>query len=281
MAKEKAHETKEEKQKICFIITPIGLDNSEIRRKAQGLIDSVIRPILDKQGYKTFAAHEVSTPGSITMQVLEYTLNAELVVANLTGLNPNVMYELAVRHAKRLPVVCLVERGTNLPFDIAAERTIFYDNDMAGVEALKPQFENAVEEAMAEKEPDNPIYRATKELLIKETLKPTDTESYILSRLDILTELIQANKKNYNIAGETVLDKNLKPDNFFIQASSEYFAKKIMSNLRGLNGVDMLWTFSNDTKISGTMSIKTIYMKKNITDRILEIDKDAKIEMKF
>ena len=79
------------------------------------------------------------------------------------------MYELAVRHAKRLPVVSVAETSTNLPFDIAAERTIFYTDDMAGVQGLIPRLKKSVIEAMADSNPDNPIYRAMQDKIMKET----------------------------------------------------------------------------------------------------------------
>jgi len=182
--------------KNCFIISPLGSDDSETRRKADGLINSVLKPILTAAGYKVIAPHEIDTPGSITRQVIQHLLEDELVIANLTELNPNVMYELAVRHAKRLPVVCLVERGTKLPFDIATERTIFYDNDMAGVELLKPRLSKAIKEALEENEPDNPIYRVVSDSIMREVTAKDDAQSYILKRLDEIT--FQLNKLRHS-----------------------------------------------------------------------------------
>ncbi|MBK9403542.1 MAG: hypothetical protein IPN57_03240 [Ignavibacteria bacterium] len=174
------------KNKVCFVISPLGKDNSETRRAADGLINSVIKPTLAELDFEVIAPHEIDNPGSITTQVIKHLLNADLVVANLTELNPNVMYELAVRHAKRLPVVSVVENGTVLPFDIATERTIFFENDMNGVLELNTKLKKTVTEAMLETEPDNPIYRVIKSQIIQEvaSAKNDDVQSYILNRLE-------------------------------------------------------------------------------------------------
>lgn len=188
--------TNRPQNKTCFIISPLGGDDSETRRKADGLINAVLKPILTTAGYKVIAPHEIDTPGSITRQVIQHLLEDELVIANLTELNPNVMYELAVRHAKRLPVVCLIERGTKLPFDIATERTIFYDNDMAGVEVLKAKLSKAISEAIEETEPDNPIYRVVSDSIMREVTAKDDAQSYILRKLDEIT--IQLNRLRHS-----------------------------------------------------------------------------------
>lgn len=177
-------------QKKCFIISPLGAEDSETRRKADGLIHSVIKPILKQLDFVAIAPHEIDTPGSITRQVIEHLLEDELVIANLTELNPNVMYELAVRHSKRLPIVCLVEKGTKLPFDIATERTIFYDNDMMGVEALKPKLIKAINEAVEEKEPDNPIYRVVKDSIMRKVAASDDTQSYMLKKMEEIVSIV-------------------------------------------------------------------------------------------
>jgi len=181
---------KEEKKKTCFIISPIGLENSETRRKADGLIDAVFEPVLNELGIENSVAHKISESGSITRQIIERLLNDDLVLANLTDLNPNVMYELAVRHAKRLPVVVVAENSTKLPFDIAAERTLFYENDMAGVEDLKPRLRTAIEFAIKQKEPDNPIYRVIKSQVISEVSPPNDMQSYLIDKVSSLSEQI-------------------------------------------------------------------------------------------
>lgn len=195
------------KKKICFVISPLGKDNSETRRAADGLISSVIKPVLNELEFDVIAPHEIDSPGSITTQVIKYLLNADLVVANLTELNPNVMYELAVRHAKRLPVVTVVENGTILPFDIATERTIFFENDMSGVLELQTKLKKAVTEAMHDNEPDNPIYRVIKTQVIQEaaSAKNDDIQSYIVNRLE------EVSAKVNRMYQETTINSNRKP----------------------------------------------------------------------
>lgn len=175
--------------KKCFVITPIGSNGSSTRRATDGLINSVIKPVMDRHGYKVFVAHEISLTGSITRQVVQHILEDDLVIANLSELNPNVMYELAVRHCTKKPVIALAEDGTNLPFDIADERTIFFSNDMRGVVELMPALENALKGLEGYGLVDNPVVRAAQDAII-EKMDQDDAQSILVSRLDRIEETL-------------------------------------------------------------------------------------------
>ncbi|SRR6266404_2023442 len=75
----------------------------------------------------TRAADQITTPGPITAQIIRQLLDAPLVIADLSGTNPNVMYELAIRHSSGKPVIQISTNISEIPFDVAGLRTIGVD----------------------------------------------------------------------------------------------------------------------------------------------------------
>lgn len=91
--------------KTCFVITPVGDASTD---EFQGVIDAVIKPVLNELGFVTVAAHEKRNSGSITKGIITGIYEAELIIANITGGNPNVMYEVAFAHSLRKPVIHII-----------------------------------------------------------------------------------------------------------------------------------------------------------------------------
>jgi len=201
----------ETKLKTCFVITPIGDENSFIRRHIDGVINAAIRPALANK-YDVKVAHEFSSTGSINNQVIIEIYNSDLVIANLTELNPNVMYELAIRHALKKPVIMIMEKGdTNLPFDVASERTIFYKNDFQGVLDLKREIINTEKNIEKNKNVSNPIYDAlydytSDKSLIKKVESQNIEDASVFK--SILNKINNLEKSIYNANSEAAFTKS-------------------------------------------------------------------------
>jgi hypothetical protein len=113
----------------CFFIAPIGGDGTEIRKRSDGVRDWIVKPAAKAAAdLETVRADDVDEPGQISAQVIQHCLKAKVAVADLTGGNANVYYELSVRHGALLPVVLIAAVGTKLPFDISQSRVIFFDH---------------------------------------------------------------------------------------------------------------------------------------------------------
>lgn len=177
---------KKEYAKKCFYITPIGDKASPQFSKLEGLKENVLIPVLDGLGYGLEVAHTIDSPGSINDQIFERIVNSELVIVNLTGLNPNVMYELAVRHSYGKPCVMICESDTKLPFDLLAERTIFFEDTIKGSGELKVDLESKIKSAL-DGGNDNPVTRAvTKAAILEGNSSENEPLKLILSELNLL-----------------------------------------------------------------------------------------------
>lgn len=117
-----------ESKRLCFFIAPIGESGSDTRRRSDDVLKYIVRPACEECGYDVVRADELDTPGIITDRVIGLLLGANVVVVDLTGNNPNVFYELGIRHSAGLPVVQILQEGARLPFDISNLNTIFFDS---------------------------------------------------------------------------------------------------------------------------------------------------------
>jgi hypothetical protein len=129
----------------CFIISPIGGESTPIRERASRVLEFIIRPAVTRAGYQPIRADEISLPGLITHQIIELLLQSPLVIADLTGGNPNVFYEVAIRHATTLPIIHMIDADERPPFDVSQFRAItFRHDDLKSAEAAKHQISDQI-----------------------------------------------------------------------------------------------------------------------------------------
>lgn len=174
-------------QKTCFVVSPIGREGSEERRRADQVLRHIIEPSALECGYKAIRADRISEPGLITPQVIQHLVEDPLVIADLTGRNPNVFYELAIRHAVKKPIVQIIQAGEAIPFDVAQSRTIQVDHhDLDSTVNCKQELANQIR--IAEKDSsaaDNPISVAI------DLLSPLKSGSPVEKRMAEMISMLQ------------------------------------------------------------------------------------------
>jgi hypothetical protein len=114
---------------VCFVIAPIGDEKTEIRRRSDRVFKHIIKPAAELCGYSALPAKDIPGSGLIMSEVINYVVSAPLVIADLTGANANVFYELALRHAVRKPVVQIIAKKEKIKFDVSQIRTMQFDID--------------------------------------------------------------------------------------------------------------------------------------------------------
>ena len=158
-------------EKICFVIAPIGESGSDIRKRSDQVLEHLIRPAVESCGYKAVRADEIAEPGIITNQIIRHVVDDPLVIADLTGQNANVFYELAIRHYIGKPLVQIINNVEDIPFDVGSMRTIVVNHqDLDSVEKAKTEIQKQIQYLEADSSSlESPISVALKDRFIDES----------------------------------------------------------------------------------------------------------------
>jgi tetratricopeptide (TPR) repeat protein len=107
-----------------FVAMPYGIQE---RINFDKVYTDFIKPALEDKGFEVFRADEELNAGNIRADMFQELLLADLVVADLSINNPNVWYEMGVRHALRSRgVVQITCKRDYMPFDVYTDRTLTY-----------------------------------------------------------------------------------------------------------------------------------------------------------
>lgn len=106
----------------CFVMMPFG-DWSNL------YYSDIFSPAIKDAGMEPLRADQLFSTGTVIEQIWEQIQKAKILVADLTGKNANVFYELGLAHANKKPVVFISANIDDVPFDLRHLRVIIYDTN--------------------------------------------------------------------------------------------------------------------------------------------------------
>jgi hypothetical protein len=125
------------------------------------IYSEVYRPICAQNGLVCSRVDEISRPGSITRDIVEGIIDADVVIADLTSQNPNVFYELGIAHSIGNKTIMTAQALQDVPFDVRSYRVLVYEQSISGSRQLGSDLDKAIKELLASLDrTSNPVQEA-------------------------------------------------------------------------------------------------------------------------
>ncbi len=107
-------------ENTCFVVMPFD-------PLFKVMYDRVIQPAVEELNIECIRGDEIYSKQSIVGDIWKALREAKFVIAELTGRNPNVLYEIGLAHALGKPIILLTRNEEDVPFDLKGLRYTFYD----------------------------------------------------------------------------------------------------------------------------------------------------------
>ena len=121
---------------VAFMVMPFGPEDLQI------VYDDFVKPVVEfKCGLTCVRGDDMFGSDVIIENVLAAICEAKVVIADLTGQNPNVFYEVGVAHAIGAPVLLLTQSLSDVPFDLRHRRVLVYEYSPRGCKRLESHLE--------------------------------------------------------------------------------------------------------------------------------------------
>ena len=192
--------------KSCFVIGPIGSEDSDFRVHADWLYHGIIVPVFDFhfKDFQVERADKIATPGMVSSQIINRLHDADLVIADMSFHNANAFYEMSIRHKVGLPIIHMIRKGELIPFDVIPHRalpfsTATFDDLTKAKDLLLPAITASLEPGF---EPDNPITHARGRLELEK--HASSGERVIMTRLEATESRLAALETGGNALGGVV-----------------------------------------------------------------------------
>lgn len=164
--------------KTCFVVSQIGDEESAERISADWFFEAIVQPVFAEKfsEYEVRRADNISDPGMIDAQIISKLISVDLVIADLTNTNPNVFYEIGLRHMAQKPIIHMHQKGSKIPFDVSLYRSIGYSRmKPRDLESARSELTRAIDSVHAPGyEVENPVSRALGKIKFDQKASPQD-----------------------------------------------------------------------------------------------------------
>ena len=145
---------------------PYGGNDEKKRKHYLGVFQGIIDPAAQSIGFETKRSDIAGQPGDITKDIIEDLARADIVVADLSEGNSNVLFELGIRHALRKSgTIHIVNKDQHIPFDVRQYRAVEYSTELAELSASVAEIRSAIEKRLTQPaRSDNPVHDALTQL---------------------------------------------------------------------------------------------------------------------
>lgn len=146
--------------KKCFVISPIGKEGTDNYQKFRDVLDFIFKPAVEKNsiGFDVIRADDLNRTGSFVKDILENIALSYLVIVDMTNQNPNVFYELGIRHTISNRTILVAQSIDDIPSDLREYRTIIYDTTAKGAALFATKISEIILDIDNDPDrPDNPV----------------------------------------------------------------------------------------------------------------------------
>lgn len=200
---------KTNRKKTCFVIMPIGKKGTEEARIFKDIYDLIIKEavLASRLSYDCKRVDEVQKPGTIIKDIEQMIKNADVVIADLTGRNPNVFYELGTRHALDKNTILMAQNLDEVPFDLQGERLIIYTpSEPRSVDETKKRIINFLKEIESIQSTCSPIPETGKQNQTDKKIPNLPSNSELVSLRHVIENMTYSLSENIQRFGEQVKD---------------------------------------------------------------------------
>jgi hypothetical protein len=249
MIKQETEEKKEKRLPKCGIVMPISpIDSCSSEHWAEVL--NIIKESVENSGFEANLVSDADDSGIIQKRIIHNLYSNEIVVCDVSGKNPNVMFELGMRLAFDKPTIIIKDDKTDYSFDTSVIEHLSYPRDLrfgrivVFKEALKKKIQGTYEKATTDSNYTTFLKNFGEYKVAQLTEKEVSTDRYILNAIeDIRSEMSiirrnQNNNENTRLFSKSINQK-IKTEN------TRILARKRIEEFMHVNNIDsiaQLWS---------------------------------------